>query len=648
MKNIYFLALTFGLTLQGFSQAPGNTCASAVDYSLPTVVSNSTTTGSQTTCGTGNGFAAGSYCTSSLYGDGEDGVYSITVPASGGTYSFALGGTATYKILSLHSACTPTSANCIAGTTTSSGTTGSFSATLTAGTYFLIIDTWPNPTCGNFSITTTLTAIPVPAPANDECGASATLITPGTPITGTTAGADQDGSWPLQPCTNTGEVWYRFTTPATVGCYSFVYDQVTNGCNTISIFEGACPTGSPTDLQGNTSTNNFNDQGSNESELAGMLPNTTYYISVSNDTDANFTFNIRPSTPLAVNDQCSGANGIGTTAQAADNAVAGCEYSFVSGQDGGIQSTDPNNCDRAQDFPCSSATGFGPLAICALTLENISWYKFTAAAAGNVTITFAGIECNNGGGGFQSGLFTGSNCSSLTATGACVAAASGTATYTIPSATAGATYFIAMDGNAGSNCHYNVSGLNVTPLPIELGKFQASLENNNIKLNWNTFSERNNNYFTIEKSKNGTDWEFVAQVKGAGNSSVEKFYSIIDNSPYEGTSYYKLIQTDFDGKTTESSFADVFVKRTEKLELNVYPNPSATGNKAYVTLYNPNIEDITLDVYEINGKLVDRKIITTQEFSTKLEMTHSFNPGVYFIKATNESGEMDTFKWIVE
>jgi len=510
---------------------------------------------------------------------------------------------------------------------------------LTVGTtYYIKLHTYANGT-GTFN-----TCV-VAAPANDEC-ANATTITPGTPVTGTTEGADQDYNY-SQPCTVNGEVWYKFTTPATANCYSLAYDQSSDGCNVVSFFEGACPTGGYTDFQSNYSTNNFNDQGSNESELAGMLPNTTYYIGVSNAVNSNFTFNIRPNTPLAANDQCSGANGIGTVATAADNAVAGCEYSFVSGQDGGIQSTDPGPCNTAGEFPCSAATGFGPLAICALTLENISWYKFTAAANGNITITFAGIECNNGGGGFQSGLFTGASCAALTATGVCAAAASGTLTYTIPAAVAGASYYIAMDGNAGSNCHYLVSGVNVTPLPIELGTFTAQLvESDAVKLNWNTFSERNNDFFTLEKSKDGYAFEFVAEINGAGNSSVERTYSFVDKNPYEGVSYYRLRQTDFNGSVTESSFTEVVLEKSDRLKVEVYPNPSSSS-KATLRVKN-NESNVVLEITDASGKVVDVQELKTANLMTEMEMSHHFDNGIYFVKATNTKGEISMFKWIIE
>lgn len=628
---------SFTICVTGTPPPPEDECAGAISLTPSATPACSATNGSSTT-----GFSASAV--GCLTGNEDDDIWYKFV-ASANSHKIAVDGVVGFDaVVACYTSCAATASPAGGACTDASGDGSIENLTLTGlsvgTTYYVKLHDF-GAGGGDFTICVTTPL------ANDEC-VNATTMTPGTPITASTQYADQDYTWVGQPCTNTGEVWYKFTTPATANCYSLAYDQIVNGCNTVSIWENACPEGAYTDYQANFSTNNFNDQGSNESELAGMLPNTTYYISISNDIDANFTFNIRPNTPLASNDQCSGAAAIGTSPQAADNAVAGCEYSFVSGQDGGIQATDPSNCDRTQDFPCSTATGFGPLSICALTLENISWYQFTAAANGTVTISFSGIECNNGGGGFQSGLFTGATCGTLSATGACVAAASGTATYTIPSAVAGASYYIAMDGNAGSNCHYQVSGVNVTPLPIELGMFKAVAENNTVKLNWNTFSERNNNYFTIEKSRNGTDFEFVGKVKGAGNSTVEQFYSLVDNTPYEGTTYYKLSQTDFDGTTTESSFADVFIKRSENLEIQVFPNPSAQNTNAFVSIYNQNIEDITIEIFEIDGKMIDTKTIRTQEFNTKLEMKHAFKAGVYIVKAKNNSGEVDTFKWIIE
>lgn len=142
-------------------------CSYLTQLSLPTTIGSTTTTGTQSTCGKGNDFPVNSFG-SSLYGDGEDAVWEIVVPSGGGNYQFDLGGSGTYKILSLHSACTPSNGNVINYNTTSSSTSTSFSQNLSAGTYYLWTDTWPSPTCGEYSITITKLADPLPPPSNDD------------------------------------------------------------------------------------------------------------------------------------------------------------------------------------------------------------------------------------------------------------------------------------------------------------------------------------------------------------------------------------------------------------------------------------------------------------------------------------------------
>ncbi|MBN8701889.1 MAG: T9SS type A sorting domain-containing protein [Bacteroidetes bacterium] len=91
------------------------------------------------------------------------------------------------------------------------------------------------------------------------------------------------------------------------------------------------------------------------------------------------------------------------------------------------------------------------------------------------------------------------------------------------------------------------------PLPIELLEFNArSVENKEVELTWTTTSETNNSYFTIERSKDAEAFESIATIVGAGNSNSLKNYQFTDKSPYKGVSYYRLKQTDFDGK--EESF----------------------------------------------------------------------------------------------
>jgi hypothetical protein len=103
-------------------------------------------------------------------------------------------------------------------------------------------------------------------------------------------------------------------------------------------------------------------------------------------------------------------------------------------------------------------------------------------------------------------------------------------------------------------------------LPIELGDFIVVKDGENAKLEWMTYSERDNAYFTVEKSTDGINWEVLYVMNGQGNSTSPYYYTLIDTSPYDGITYYKLSQTDFNGNMTENGIR--FINFTEK-DLNV-------------------------------------------------------------------------------
>lgn len=113
-------------------------------------------------------------------------------------------------------------------------------------------------------------------------------------------------------------------------------------------------------------------------------------------------------------------------------------------------------------------------------------------------------------------------------------------------------------------------------MPIELARFDAKAKGTEVEVTWTTSSELNNDFFTIERSRDGRDYEIAGVVEGAGNSEESLSYSYTDDSPFSGRSYYRLKQTDYDGKF--EYFAPVMVEQdnvvTENIQLTVYPNPS--------------------------------------------------------------------------
>ena len=108
------------------------------------------------------------------------------------------------------------------------------------------------------------------------------------------------------------------------------------------------------------------------------------------------------------------------------------------------------------------------------------------------------------------------------------------------------------------------------PLPVDLLIFTATKKNGTVVLDWATASEQNNSKFIIERSSDGINWPSIGEVIGVGNTKSISNYSFTDANPLDGTSYYRLLQIDIDGKGTLSK---TVVVNTSGQLVSVSPNP---------------------------------------------------------------------------
>jgi len=168
-------------------------------------------------------------------------------------------------------------------------------------------------------------------------------------------------------------------------------------------------------------------------------------------------------------------------------------------------------------------------------------------------------------------------------------------------------------------------------LPVGLIDFSTEYEDNDfVKLKWLTASEKNNDYFTIERSPNGIKWDPIINVDRAGNSSKLLSYSAIDQSPFRGISYYRLKQTDFDGKFEYSEIRSVNIEKSENAKIEIYPNPV----KNYLTIEGNEDELNSIKIYNLLGQDVTDLTKTIVDNSSKRVIDLSrLNQGIYGIKS---------------
>lgn len=166
-------------------------------------------------------------------------------------------------------------------------------------------------------------------------------------------------------------------------------------------------------------------------------------------------------------------------------------------------------------------------------------------------------------------------------------------------------------------------------LPVTLVNFNAFADGNSVKVTWKTESELNSDYFTIERSKDGKQFEEIGKVNAAGNSSEEKEYALYDENPYRGKSYYRLVETDRNGTSTYS--AVVAVDFQNENSINVYPNPAA--DYLNITLLNNKEQESIIAIKDILGReCVAMKVTPASDNEiVRINLNKKFTPGVYSV-----------------
>ncbi|MCO6501026.1 MAG: T9SS type A sorting domain-containing protein [Vicingus serpentipes] len=177
---------------------------------------------------------------------------------------------------------------------------------------------------------------------------------------------------------------------------------------------------------------------------------------------------------------------------------------------------------------------------------------------------------------------------------------------------------------------------NCTPgisLPIELLAFEAKPINQDVGLYWITATEINNDYFTIERSQDAINWEKVLNVNGAGNSNQTITYNGLDKNPYSGTSYYRLKQTDFDGKFAYSHIVAVNFT-VAKGGISIYPNPA---KNSFEFVYSENANELILEIRDVQGRIVleESYINLEKNISVKVDASQ-LATGVYNVLFRSE------------
>lgn len=438
-----------------------------------------------------------------------------------------------------------------------------------------------------------------PASTNTSCATATTLTPEASCINGTTCGG---GTQSASSCLYSSSQcsWYSFTATGT-NMYVSIDITSTSGCHISSnvyrrtgacsgLTEISCQSGAPLD---------------DLHALSGLTIGNIYYIQVcyspggpcGNGGSAEYCINVGvPDPPCnTCNSPCGTASGF-ATAPTVQQVVDTCQ-------------TSPFAPALQQSSTHTFCYNFRATA----TSVDFNVIITSNCSGGNVTGFSWSLYNATCGGAIQTGTLASLTLSGLTVGNDYVFCY----TFTVP---ATCTH--------SQHCPYFVGA---TVLPITLIKFDANYESGKVNINWITASEINNDYFTIERSKDLKNFEAVGMVKSKnGNSNIIQQYNLIDKNPLRGTSYYRLKQTDYDGNFEYFEPVAVTVKNTFD-NISIYPNP-VTGN-SYLTFNSLKDDEQTIIIYDVSGRIVYKKqyAITTGNNKLVLE-TINLIGGMYFMQ----------------
>ncbi len=173
-------------------------------------------------------------------------------------------------------------------------------------------------------------------------------------------------------------------------------------------------------------------------------------------------------------------------------------------------------------------------------------------------------------------------------------------------------------------------------LPIKLISFTADVIGSIVQLKWKTATEINNDFFTVERSQDGINFQELSVFEGAGNSSIINEYSTFDRNPFSEISYYRLKQTDFDGTFTYSDVVSVYLNpESNEIEFTLRPNLVKQSGIVYLQLPE-TITNGKLSIIDSKGSSAYSENVSDIESRvSSITLPDELKTGLFFIVLSN-------------
>jgi hypothetical protein len=168
----------------------------------------------------------------------------------------------------------------------------------------------------------------------------------------------------------------------------------------------------------------------------------------------------------------------------------------------------------------------------------------------------------------------------------------------------------------------------LSPLPVDLLNFSGTCIANKTKITWSTASENNSSHFTLEKSYDGQNFTWLAQINAIGNSTQQENYAFNDDSNNNKVVYYRLYETDKNG--AEKTFSIIVVNPCSSdgnENIHVFSGNGMVNLNVY-SLYN---QPVHVTVYDVTGRLIYKDELAAVQGDNNYTINPTVTTGIYMV-----------------
>ncbi len=181
-----------------------------------------------------------------------------------------------------------------------------------------------------------------------------------------------------------------------------------------------------------------------------------------------------------------------------------------------------------------------------------------------------------------------------------------------------------------------IAGSPLTPLPVTLLYFKIQdVSTSGIELRWATATEKNFEYFQVERAGSDLNFEAIGKVNSAGGINVVTSYTYLDNTPLNDKNYYRLKIVDLDGSFEYTGV--IVAENTGAPQADVRVYPTIIDNSFTVELNGEFAIPVKMTLVDAAGNTIYQANLETS--TATVDVPVNMKTGTYLVRLFTSEGQ---------